>query len=177
MKVTVVKDWRGQEEIHKAGCADLKKRKNRPYRLSEALTMEAGTLRDVYACYWECIDAEAVGAGDYATLEDVWWAWRGEFSVKPCAASVPEMAEPGSVAAPKPSRNEAKADLARRMVLAVSEVLRTSDESDLFRGAISPEEAAQMAANWMAHLPTGSHDGERWWPGSLPRPTAKRGWS
>jgi hypothetical protein len=173
MKITVVKDWRGQEEIHKAGCADLKRR-NRPYRLSEALTMDVENLGDLYAVYWDCIADEAVAAGDYKDLEHAWWAWTGEFDVKPCAANVPEMPEPGSVAAPKPSRNEAKADLARRMILAVSEVLRTSDEADLFLGAMTREEAAQMASNWMAHLPAGRDGDKPWWPASLPEPTAKR---
>ena len=95
MKITVVKDYRGQEEVHAAGCADLKRR-NRPYRLAEALTMDAETLGDMYSVYWECIADESVGEGDYPTLEAVWWAWRGEFSVKPCASKLPEMPEPGT---------------------------------------------------------------------------------
>jgi hypothetical protein len=171
MKITVVKDYRGQEEIHKAGCADLKKR-NRPYRLGEALTMDVDTLEDLYRVYWDCIDDEAVAAGDYPSVEHAWYAWTGEFDVKPCAASVPDMADPSE--APKPTRNEAKADLARRMILAVSEVLRTSDEADLFLGAMSREEAAQMASNWLAHLPAGKDGDGPWWPESLPKPTAKR---
>ena len=56
MEITVVKDWRGVEEVHKAGCADLKKNKNRPYRLSEALTMNVENLGDMYRVYWGCID-------------------------------------------------------------------------------------------------------------------------
>ena len=95
VKITVVKDWRGQEEVHAAGCADLKRR-NRPYRLAEALTMDAETLGDLYATYWDCIADEQVYDGSsYATLEEVWWAWRGEFDVKPCAKALPEMPEPG----------------------------------------------------------------------------------
>ena len=96
MKITVVKDYKGNEEVHKAGCADLKRR-NRPYRLAEALTMDAETLADLYAVYWECIDEENVYDGSpYSSLEEVWWAWRSEFTVKPCAAGLPEMAEPGT---------------------------------------------------------------------------------
>ena len=197
MKITVVKDYRGQEEIHKAGCADLKRR-NRPYRLSEALTMDVETLRDLYQVYWECIDEEAVANGDYPDVEHAWYAWTGEFDVKPCAASVPEMADPDAKpakrtrkapakASPEPApepapapvtRSEAKADLARRILLAVEEAMKGTDESDLFRAVLSPEEAAQTVANWMAHLPAGTvESGARYWPAGLPRPTAKRGWN
>ena len=63
------------------------------------------------------------------------------------------------------------------LLLAVEAMLAGSDESDLFRSAMSAEEAAQMAANWLAHLPAGRDGDDRWWPESLPRPTAKRGWS
>jgi hypothetical protein len=96
VNVTIVKDYRGQEEIHATGCADLKRR-NRPYRLAEAMTMEGVTkLEEIYASYWTCIDDEAV-ANDpetYPTLEHVWYAWTGEFAVKPCAAALEPMAAP-----------------------------------------------------------------------------------
>jgi len=175
MKVTIAKR-NGIEEVHKAGCKDLKNKRGRGWASDrEDYSFEAETLADVYRDYWQCIDVENVGEGLYPTVEAVWWAWRSEFKVLPCAASLPEMEEPGSEpeTAPKPSRSEAKADLARRMILAVSEVLRTSDESDLFR-AMGEDEAAQMAANWLAHLPAGRDGDGPWWPESLPKPTAKR---
>jgi len=174
MKVTIAKR-NGIEEVHKAGCRDLKNRRGRGWGSeAEDWTLEAESLRDVYASYWDCIADEQLGEGQYENLEEVWWAWRGEFKVLPCA-NLPEMDEPGSKPeeAPKPTRSEAKADLARRMILAVSEVLRTSDESDLFR-AMGEDEAAQMAANWLAHLPAGRDGDGPWWPESLPKPTAKR---
>jgi len=172
-KITVLKR-NGLEEIHKAGCKDLKNRRGFTYN-SDAWTLEVETLEDLYRAYWDCIADEQLGEGQYETLEQVWWSWRSEFKLMPCAGPIPEMEEPGSEpeTAPKPSRSEAKADLARRMILAVSEVLRTSDESDLFR-AMGEDEAAQMAANWLAHLPAGREGDGPWWPESLPRPTAKR---
>jgi hypothetical protein len=174
MKITVVKDWRGVEEVHKAGCADLKKSRNRPYRLSEALTMDVENLGDMYRVYWECIDEENIYDGsNYKTKEEVWWAWRGEFSVKPCAASVPEMPEPGTEPA-KITKSEAKNDLARRLVLAAGQIIDNADGSEAFLSALTVEEAAQFLANWLHSLPTGGRDGARWWPtdgpGSLPRP-------
>jgi hypothetical protein len=176
MKVTIAKR-NGLEEVHKAGCRDLKNRRGRGWASDrEDWSMEATTLADVYRSYWDCIAEENVGEGNYATIEDAWWAWRGEFKVLPCA-DIPEMAEPGSVEPAKPSRSEAKADLARRMVLAVEAMLDGSDESDAFRAGMSFEEAAQMAANWLAHLPAGKDGDARWWSQNLPRPTAKRGWS
>lgn len=173
MKVTIAKR-NGLEEVHKAGCRDLKN--SRGYRTSdrEDYSLEVTTMEDVYREYWDCIADEQLGEGQYETLEEVWWAWRGEFKVLPCAGDLPEMPEPGSVAAPKPSRNEAKADLARRMILAVAEVIDNSDGSESFRAGMTIEEAAQMAANWMAHLPAGRDGDSPWWPESLPKPTAKR---
>ena len=154
MKITVVKDYRGQEEIHKAGCADLKKSKNRPYRLAEALTMDVDTLEDLYRVYWECIDDEAVAAGDYPTVEHAWYAWTGEFDVKPCAASVPDMPEPGS--APVITPREAKADLAKRLLLAAEAMLASADGSEAFLSAMSEDEARETIDFWLRRtLPRG----------------------
>lgn len=169
MKITVVKDWRGQEEIHKAGCADLRKNKQRPYRLSEALTMDVENLGDLYRVYWECIDDEAVAEGTYPTKEAAWYAWTGEFDVKPCASSVPEMPEPGTEPA-KVSKSDAKNDLARRLVLAAEAMVKGLDESDAALSGLSREEAAQFVANWLHSLPTGGRDGARWWGTELPKP-------
>lgn len=163
MKLTIVKDWRGQEEIHKAGCADLKKSKNRPYRLAEALTVDATTLEDVYRVYWECIDAEALENDQYSTLEEVWWAWRGEFTVKPCASSVPEMDEPGTATEPKlktNGRRVANQELACWLVELVA--ANATDKT--------PAEQ-QKLANWLNSLPTGGGAGpDRYWPANFPRP-------
>ena len=162
MKITVVKDYRGQEEIHKAGCADLKRR-NRPYRLSEALTMDVDTLEDLYRVYWDCIDEEAVGNGEYATVEEAWWAWTGEFDVKPCASSVPEMTEPDGEASPEPTANgkrSANQELARNLIDLVAAQ---------FSGATDAEKA--KLANWLKSLPTGGAGAERYWPANFPRPT------
>ena len=174
MKITVAKR-NSVEEVHKAGCRDLKNRSGRGWASDrEDWTLEVTTLEDLYREYWDCIADEQLGEGQYDTLEQVWWAWRSEFVVKPCASDLPEMPEPGSVKPAKPSRSEAKADLARRMILAVSEVLKSADGSECFRAGMTEDEARQIAANWMAHLPAGRDGDKPWWPESLPEPTAKR---
>jgi hypothetical protein len=162
MKITVVKDYRGTEEIHKAGCADLKRR-NRPYRLSEALTMDVEHLGELYASYWDCIAEESVGNGDYATVEEAHWAWRSEFDVKPCASSVPEMPEPGSDGpdASEPNgRRSANQELARNLIDLVAAE---------FSGATGDQKA--KLANWLKSLPTGGAGADRYWPANFPRPT------
>lgn len=170
-KITVAKR-NSIEEIHKPGCRDLKNR--RGYRTSDRddWTLEVETLADLYRSYWECIDVENVGEGHYATVEDVWWAWRSEFKLMPCAGDIPEMDEPGTVPAEeaKVTRSEAKNDLARRLVLAAQSMVANLDESDAALSGLSREEAGQFVANWLHSLPTGGRDGERWWETELPRP-------
>lgn len=173
MKVTIAKR-NGLEEVHKAGCRDLKN--SRGYRTSdrEDWSMEATTLADVYREYWQCIDVENVGEGHYPTVEAVWWAWRGEFKVLPCA-NLPEMDEPKAPAAKdaepaKVSKSDAKNDLARRLVLAAEEMVRNLNESDTALSGMSRKEAAQFVANWLHSLPTGGRDGARWWGTDLPIP-------
>lgn len=177
-KITVAKR-NGLEEIHKAGCRDLKAGRGRwgsSDREDWTLTVE--TLRDLYESYWECIDDENVYDGSpYATVEDVWWAWRSEFKLMPCAGDIPEMDEPGTATEPEPAkvtRQEAKNDLARRLVLAAGQIIDNADGSEAFLSAMTVEEASQFLANWLHSLPTGGRDGDRWWPtdgpGSLPRP-------
>ena len=170
MKVTVVKDNKGQEEIHKTGCPDLKRR-NRPYRLQDAMTLETDKLIDVYRMYWECIDAEAVAGGQYPTLEHCWYAWQAEFDVKPCASELIEMEDPDN-ASPKIDKQTAKQDLARRVIMAMSVVFETADGSEAFLSSeYTKAEMAQFAANWLHHLPTGKQeDGSRWWGGVTARP-------
>ena len=73
MKITVVKDWRGhgrdsQGRMRRTSARTMQ----RPYRLSEAVTMDVENLGDLYRVYWECIDDEAVAEGTYATKEDAW---------------------------------------------------------------------------------------------------------
>lgn len=71
----------------------------------------------------------------------------------------------------KVSKVEAKQDLARRVVLAVSMVFESWDEDGIAAAGMSKADAAQAAANWLHHLPTGTNsDGSRNWPGVLPRP-------
>jgi hypothetical protein len=93
MKVTVVPNRRGEQEVHKAGCQDVRPRS---HRMEDALKLDAATRGDVYAAYWDCIADEAVEDGfrDYPTVEHVWWAWRSEFSFKPCTKALPEMPVP-----------------------------------------------------------------------------------
>jgi len=169
MKVTVVKNWQGREEIHKAGCSDLKRR-NRPYRLADAMTMEAASEADIFASYWDCIADEAVANGDYATVEHVWWAWQSEFSVKPCAKELPPMADPNKAPAlapaPAPAANgkgkrSANQETARWLVDLVA----------AHAGELEPEQL-QKAVNWLSHLPTGGEGAGplRYWPEGLVRP-------
>jgi hypothetical protein len=167
MKITIAKR-NGVEEVHKAGCRDLKNKRGWDSD-REDYSFEAETLADVYRDYWQCIDVENVGEGHYPTVEHVWWAWRSEFDVKPCAASLPEMDEPGTES-PKASKSEAKNDLARRLVLAAQAMVANLDESDAALSGLSREEAGQFVANWLHSLPTGGRDGERWWETELPRP-------
>ena len=96
-KITVTKRG-GIEEIHKPGCADLKKIRRGGWGTSdrENWTLEVDTLQDLYASYWDCIADEAVAGGQYASLEECWWAWRSEFRLMPCAGNIPEMDEPGT---------------------------------------------------------------------------------
>lgn len=169
MKVTIAKR-NGLEEVHKAGCRDLKNRRGRGWASDrEDWSMEATTLEDVYREYWQCIDVENVGEGHYATVEDVWWAWRGEFKVLPCA-NLPEMSEPKDAEPAKVSKSDAKNDLARRLVLAAEEMVRNLNESDTALSGMSRKEAAQFVANWLHSLPTGGRDGARWWGTDLPIP-------
>lgn len=161
MKVTVVKNWNGTEEIHKAGCADLKRNSKRPYRLADAMTMEATGLEEIYRAYWECIDQEAVDGGTYPDVEHAWYAWQGEFSVKPCASGLASMDDPDSKTAPA-SKREAAQELARWLVdlVAANASERTEAEQ-------------QKLANWLHSLPTGG-DGPgpaRYWPEGLTRPS------
>ena len=166
MKVTIAKR-NGVEEVHKAGCRDLRNSRGRQWASDrEDWSMEATTLRDVYASYWDCIADESVGEGNYPTLEHCWWAWRSEFKVLPCA-NLPEMDDPDAV---KVSRSDAKNDLARRLVLAAEAMVRNLNDSDAALSGLSREEARQFVANWLHSLPTGGRDGERWWGTDLPRP-------
>lgn len=93
-QITVAKRG-GIEEIHRPGCADLKKSFKRGWASDrEDWTLEVHDLGDLYREYWDCIADEQLGEGLYETLEEVWWAWRSEFKLMPCAGPVPEMAEP-----------------------------------------------------------------------------------
>src|ERR1700751_262353 len=162
MKVHVIYNpnaaWGAEVRVHKAGCRDIAKDK----RGATSNYATAGeTQREIAEDFWSDFIAE-----ESMTREDA----MSYTEFLPCTDDLPLGAEDEAPV----SRSAAKADLAPRMILAVSEVLRTSDEADLFRGAISEEEARQMAANWLAHLPAGKEGDGPWWPESLPRPTAKR---
>jgi hypothetical protein len=118
----------------------------------------------MYRVYWECIDEENIYEGsNYATKEEVWWAWRSEFDVKPCASSVPEMPEPGSESPEEPTANgrrSANQELARELIDLVAAQ---------FAGASEPQKA--KLANWLKSLPTGGAGADRYWPANFPRPT------
>jgi hypothetical protein len=94
MRVVVVPNRHGKQEVHKAGCQDVRPR---THRMEDALELDAETRGDVYREYWDCIADEVVGEGDYPSVEHVWWAWRSEFAVKPCLKALPEMPEPEPV--------------------------------------------------------------------------------
>lgn len=153
MNVTIVKDYRGQEEIHATGCADLKRR-NRPYQLAEAMVMEDVTaLEQIYASYWDCIADESVGQGDYPTLKHVWYAWQGEFTVKPCAAALEPMADPAATDSPPAAAltREAKRELGALVLAHVATLLPDADALAL-AGFPADAAAAQIAA-WMSYVP------------------------
>jgi hypothetical protein len=142
--------------VHRAGCRDIAKEKR---GATSDYSTAGDSQREIAEDFWsDFIAEESMTAEDAMQFTDF----------MPCCADLP-LDE-----APKPSRSEAKADLARRMIMAVSDVLRTSDGSECFRSGLSHGEAAQMAANWLAHLPAGKDGDGPWWPESLPRPTAKR---
>lgn len=72
---------------------------------------------------------------------------------------------------PKPSIQDAKRDLARRAVEAISAMVANLDGSELALTAMTKEEAAVAASQWIHHLPAGNReDGKRWWAEGLPRP-------
>jgi hypothetical protein len=158
MKITVAKR-NGLEEVHAAGCRDLKNRRGRGWDSDrEDWTLEVANLGELYANYWTCIDDESVGEGDYPTKEHAHWAWRGEFKVLPCVGDLPEMDEPGT-ASPEPAKitaREAKADLAKRLLLAAETVLESADGSEAFLAAMSPDEARETIDFWLRRtLPRG----------------------
>jgi hypothetical protein len=62
-------------------------------------------------------------------------------------------------------KRAAKRDLARRAAIALGSIIENSDGSEAFLAGMSKEEAAQVLANWIHHLPL---DGEM--PGTLPKP-------
>jgi len=77
--------------------------------MSEAWTADFANLEELYASYWDCIADEAV-ANDpetYPTLRHVYYAWTGEFDVKPCANALDEMQDPDAQPAqPEGSKGE-----------------------------------------------------------------------
>lgn len=87
------------------------------------------------------------------------------------AAATPAKPEPAR-AAPESTVSEraAKQALARAVVQAIETELRTSVPADAWRAVFDIEEAKEIAAHWVHHLPTGKEDGARWWPKGLPRP-------
>jgi hypothetical protein len=158
MKITVAKR-NGLEEVHAAGCRDLKNRRGRGWGSDrEDWNLDVANLGELYASYWDCIADEAVAEGTYPTLEAAHWAWRGEFKVLPCAGQLPEMDEPGT-ASPEPAKitaREAKADLAKRLLLAAETVLESADGSEAFLAAMTREEARETIDFWLRRtLPRG----------------------
>jgi hypothetical protein len=161
VKITVAKR-NGIEEIHKPGCRDLKNKRGW-HSDRDDWTLTIDTLADLYREYWNCIDEEAVANGDYATVEEAWWAWTGEFKLMPCAGQIDEMAEPNGEASPEPTANgkrSANQELARNLIDLVAAQ---------FSGATDAEKA--KLANWLKSLPTGGAGAERYWPANFPRPT------
>jgi hypothetical protein len=158
MKITVAKR-NGLEEVHTAGCRDLKNKRGRGWASDrEDWTLEVANLGELYASYWDCIADEAVADGQYKSLEEAHWAWRGEFKVLPCAGQLPEMDEPGSeTETAKPiTPREAKADLAKRLLLAAEAMLANADGSEAFLSAMSPDEARETIDFWLRRtLPRG----------------------
>jgi hypothetical protein len=90
---------------------------------------------------------------------------RAELAAKPTKTAKAK-AEPTG-----PTKSDAKQDLARRLVMAISGVFESADGSEAFLTGMTKAEAAQCAANWVHHFPTGkADDGQRWWGGVLPKP-------
>jgi hypothetical protein len=88
---------------------------------------------------------------------------------KPTAKTDPKP-EPEKAKAVRPDVRGAKQDLANRVLLAIADMFDHTDGSEAFRAVMSKEDAMQTVAQWVHHLPTGSTDGRRNWPSSLPRP-------
>ena len=88
-----------------------------------------------------------------------------------CAVKAEVPVETPGDEAPAISKGAAKQDLARRVILAISLVFENADGSEAFMSAFGKDEAAEIAAAWVHHLPTGRDgDGKRWWGGVMPRP-------
>lgn len=89
----------------------------------------------------------------------------------PAVKTPPAKAAPEPKPEPKPSIQDAKRDLARRAVEAISAMVANLDGSELALTAMTKEEAAVAASQWIHHLPAGNReDGKRWWAEGLPRP-------
>lgn len=83
-------------------------------------------------------------------------------------------AKPAPASAPaRPSKSEAKNDLARRALLALDKMLAELPADALALTGYTREECGQIIANMTHHFPAGKReDGAKWWEtsGALPRP-------
>jgi hypothetical protein len=169
MKLVAFNLSSGEVEIHKAGCADIKrntrKRGNRQDQV-EFGTVDWPTKYDFCHEYWDNGILEENEAENGVGTFDVWQ----EMVFEPCCAALPE-GGPEAPATATASKREATQDLARRLVMAATMVFDGSDGSEAWAAGMSREEAEQKIANWLHHLPTGGAGADRFWPEGFTRPS------
>src|ERR1700751_3363226 len=145
MKLVAFNLSNGEVEIHKAGCADIKrnarKRGNRQDQV-EFGKIDWATKYDFCHDYW-----------DNGILEEHEAEWGpGTFDVtqsmvfEPCCDSLPDG---GPATAPAVSKREATQDLAKRLVMAAMTVFDGADGSEAWAAGLTREEAEQKIANWL----------------------------
>ena len=77
MEITVVKDWRGVEEVARRMRRPQEEQEPSLPALLKLLTMNVENLGDMYRVYWECNPDEGrtstLAPQAYSTKEEVWW--------------------------------------------------------------------------------------------------------
>ncbi len=152
----------GDFQVHKLGCADTKKliaqhKTDYEAPVTAHFTGQTETVLDL----WDDIIGDNWDQADFAKLDtpEKLRELNGLFGAThfaPCTKRILRADQPEAPAETpaKPSKREAKQDLARRVMLAVDEVIRTMDESDVAM-LLGRDAAAKTVSQWLHHLPVG----------------------
>ena len=155
----------GDFRVHKSGCKDVP-RDLAKSDYQEPGRMNAETQREAILDLWDDQIRESAEDGDNPTDEEL-GQYIGATDFAPCTKKLTPLA----VAAPKPTKSDAKTDLGRRAVLALDAMFAGLEDSDLALTGWTREEAAQCLANWVHHFPVGRNEAGRTWPATtLPKP-------